>query len=343
MAIQIAGLADIVRIHAARQPEVVAIVYEGRTTTYRALDRAASQVANALIAEGVRPQERVAHLDKSSDLFFELMFGVAKANAVMVSVNWRQAPPEVLHIINDAEAEILFVGEEYFPLIEGMRGQLKTVRKIVALGGRHLASESFSGWRAQHQATDPRIPVKPTDTAVQFYTSGTTGLPKGAELINSNVVFMMPVWTEEWRLQPGVSSLVCLPMFHIGGAGWGIVFTGDAGYLDEKGYLYIYDRVKDMIVSGGENIYPAEVESALFGHPAVADVAVIGVPDERWGEAVKAVVVRKAGAGVTPGELIGWARERIAGYKLPKSVDFVEALPRNPTGKILKRELRKTY
>src|SRR5439155_3534659 len=97
------------------------------------------------------------------------------------------------------------------------------------------------------------------------------------------------------------------------------------------------------IVSGGENIYPAEVESALFGHPAVADVAVIGVPDERWGEAVKAVVVKKADAALTPGELIGWARERIAGYKLPKSVDFIDALPRNPTGKILKRELRKAY
>jgi long-chain acyl-CoA synthetase len=119
--------------------------------------------------------------------------------------------------------------------------------------------------------------------------------------------------------------------------------TGDAGYLDASGYLYIYDRVKDMIVSGGENIYPAEVESALFAHPAVADVAVIGVPDARWGEAVKAVVVRKAGAEVTPGELIAWARERIAGYKLPKSVDFIDILPRNPTGKILKRELRKPY
>ena len=123
--------------------------------------------------------------------------------------------------------------------------------------------------------------------------------------------------------------------------GW--LRTGDAGYFDEEGYLYIHDRVKDMIVSGGENIYPAEVESALFGHPAVADVAVIGVPDERWGEAVKAVVVKKPGAAVTPGELIGWARERIAGYKLPKSIDFAEALPRNPTGKILKRELRKPY
>ena len=120
-------------------------------------------------------------------------------------------------------------------------------------------------------------------------------------------------------------------------------YTGDAGYFDEDGYLYIHDRVKDMIVSGGENIYPAEVENAIFGHPAVADVAVIGVPDEKWGEAVKAVVVKKPGAEADPAAIIAWARERIAGYKLPKSVDFIEALPRNPTGKILRRELRKPY
>ncbi|HEY2876894.1 MAG TPA: long-chain-fatty-acid--CoA ligase [Reyranella sp.] len=509
MAIEIAGLADIVRIHGRRQPDGAALVHDGRTTTYAKLDLAASQVANALIAEGIRPQARVAHLDKSTDQFFELLFGVAKANAVMVSVNWRLAPPEVLHIVNDAEAEILVVGEEYFPVIEKIGDALKTVRKIVAFG-RHPDWESFGAWRDRQPATDPNLPSRPTDTAVQFYTSGTTGLPKGAELINRNFAAMMPLWTREWLLAPGVPNLVCLPMFHIGGAGWGIAglfagatnhvmrefvpaqiletiqrerlqvmllvpamilflvqapqiretdlsslrlivygaspipaellrqamkifpcgfqqvygltettgaitllpaedhdpgdaqkllscgyaqegvelrivgddgkdlpadkvgeiavrsaqvmggywklpeataravqgdwfFTGDAGYLDDKGYLYIYDRVKDMIVSGGENIYPAEVESALFGHPSVADVAVIGVPDARWGEAVKAVVVKKPNADVSPGELIEWARGRIAGYKLPKSVDFIDALPRNPTGKILKRELRKTY
>jgi acyl-CoA synthetase (AMP-forming)/AMP-acid ligase II len=119
--------------------------------------------------------------------------------------------------------------------------------------------------------------------------------------------------------------------------------TGDAGYFDAGDYLYIYDRVKDMIVSGGENVYPAEVESALFGHPAVADVGVIGVPDARWGEAVKAIVVRMPGAEVSAEELIAFARERIASYKLPKSIDFVDALPRTPTGKILKRELRAPY
>jgi len=119
--------------------------------------------------------------------------------------------------------------------------------------------------------------------------------------------------------------------------------SGDAGYLDADGYLFIHDRVKDMIVSGGENVYPAEVESILFGHPAVADAAVIGVPDERWGESVKAVIVRKPGSEVSAEELIEFCQGKLAGYKRPRSIDFVDALPRNPTGKILKRELRAKY
>lgn len=507
---KIVGLADIVRIQGRERPDATAIVYDGRPTTYGELDRLSSRVANGLIGAGIQPQARVAHLDKSSDLFFELLFGVSKASAVMVSVNWRLAAPEVAHILNDAEAEILFVGEEYFPLVERIRNELKTIRRVVTLGPRHGDWPSFAEWRDLNAASDPRLPAHPEETAVQFYTSGTTGLPKGAELSNANFAFLLEIWPESWLLTAGTSNMVCLPMFHIGGAGWAIAglhagavnhvvrefvpakvleimqakrvevvllvpamilflvqtpqidetdlsslklivygaapipadllkqamkifgcgfqqvygltettgaitllppedhdptdarkllscgfahkgvelrivgddgetlppgqvgeiavrspqvmrgywrlpdataravkgdwfFTGDAGYLDDKGYLFIYDRVKDMILSGGENIYPAEVESALFGHPAVADVAVIGVPDERWGEAVKAVVVRKPGSDLGAGELLEWARERIAGYKLPKSVDFIDILPRNPTGKILKRELRKPY
>ncbi len=98
-----------------------------------------------------------------------------------------------------------------------------------------------------------------------------------------------------------------------------------------------------MIVSGGENIYPAEVENAVFGHPEVADVAVIGVPDEKWGESVKAVVVLKPGASASVEDIIAHTRTRIAGYKIPRSIDFVTALPRNPSGKILRRELREPY
>jgi long-chain acyl-CoA synthetase len=119
--------------------------------------------------------------------------------------------------------------------------------------------------------------------------------------------------------------------------------TGDAGYRDENGFLFLHDRVKDMVVSGGENIYPAEVENVLAKHPDVADVAVIGVPHEKWGEAIKAVVVRREGAVMTEQDLITFAREYLAGYKLPKSVDFTDELPRNPSGKLLKREIREPY
>ena len=119
--------------------------------------------------------------------------------------------------------------------------------------------------------------------------------------------------------------------------------TGDAGILDEEGYLYIQDRIKDMIITGGENVYPAEVESAVFGHPDIADIAIIGVPDEKWGEAVKAVVVRRPGSDLDEATVIAYAKGRIAGFKCPKSVDFIDALPRNPSGKILRRELRAPY
>ncbi len=123
--------------------------------------------------------------------------------------------------------------------------------------------------------------------------------------------------------------------------GW--IHTGDAGYLDEDGYLFIRDRMKDMIISGGENVYPAEVESAIFGHPAVQEVAVIGIPDQKWGETVKAVVVPKPGMSVEEADIIAWARERIAAFKAPRSVDVIEALPRNASGKILRKDLRAPY
>ncbi len=123
--------------------------------------------------------------------------------------------------------------------------------------------------------------------------------------------------------------------------GW--IRTGDAGYLDEDGYLFIHDRVKDMIISGGENVYPAEVESAIYGHPAIAEVAVIGVPDDKWGEAVKAICVPKPGAIIDEADVISWARERIAGFKVPKSIDVIPVLPRNASGKILRKDLRAPY
>jgi acyl-CoA synthetase (AMP-forming)/AMP-acid ligase II len=118
--------------------------------------------------------------------------------------------------------------------------------------------------------------------------------------------------------------------------------SGDIVRKDEQGLYYIVDRAKDMIVSGGENIYSAEIENVLSVHPAVAGVAVIGVPDARWGEAVKAIVIAKEG-GANSDELMAWCRERLASYKVPKSVDFVDSFPLVPSGKISKKDLRESY
>jgi len=123
--------------------------------------------------------------------------------------------------------------------------------------------------------------------------------------------------------------------------GW--VHTGDMGYYDDEGYIYIADRKKDMIISGGENVYPREVEEILYQHPAVLEAAVIGIPDPYWVERVHAVVETRKGVSTTAEELIAFCKKCIAGYKVPKDIEFVDSLPKNPAGKILKKELREKY
>ncbi len=171
----------------------------------------------------------------------------------------------------------------------------------------------------------PSVEVRILDDDLQPLPNGQTG-----EVVIRSECVMLEYWN-----RPEETAKAMLD------GGW--FRTGDAGMLDDDGYLFIQDRIKDMIISGGENIYPAQVESALYGHPDIADIAVIGIPDDRWGEAVKAVVVRKPGSALTQDALIDYAKQQIAGFKCPKSVDFIDALPRNPSGKILRRELRAPY
>ena len=123
--------------------------------------------------------------------------------------------------------------------------------------------------------------------------------------------------------------------------GW--LRTGDAAFRDQEGYLYIRDRINDMIISGGENIYPVEVESILMSHPKITDAAVIGIPSDQWGEIVHAIVVREQNSELTEEELTMYCKDSLAGYKCPKAVDFVDALPRNAAGKVLKKDLREPH
>ena len=509
-------LGDIARYHAQVRPDAIALTFEDRKTSFAAFDRLTNRVANALLAAGVRKDQRICYLGKNSDHYFELLFGAAKMGAVMTPVGWRLAPPEVAYIVGDAAAPLLFVGPEAMGLAQAAAATLNPAPTLIAMeAGGPTGLTLYEAWRDAAPDTDPDVAISPGDVAVQLYTSGTTGRPKGAMLSHANVLAGRRAAAEAkmpWNAWgPDDVSLVAMPVSHIGGTGWGIVGlfngakgvvarefdpfkvldfiegdhiskmfmvpaalqivvrqpraravdysrlkyilygaspipldllrecmevfgcgfcqqygmtetcgtivylppedhdpagtprmraaglpmpgvevkvmdetggavatgavgevairsvsnmvgywnlpdataatvgadgwlrTGDAGYLDADGYLFIHDRVKDMIISGAENIYPAEVESAVYGHPAVAEVAVIGVPDDQWGEAVKAVVVLKPDMAATAEEIIAFARTRIAAFKAPKSVDFIAALPRNASGKILRRELREPY
>jgi long-chain acyl-CoA synthetase len=507
------GIAGIVRTHAAERPEAIAYVLGDREMSFRELDERSSRAAAALAAAGVRSQDRVAFLDKNSLEFFDVVFGAAKLSAVPVAVNWRLAPPEAAFIVNDAGAKVLVVGEELVPMLDAFEPELTTVEKILVIGA-HDRHESFEAWLGAHPADDPGDVPAPGDVAFQFYSSGTTGLPKGVMLTNEACFANLENTEDLLAVDEHTVSLVVMPLFHVAGGFWalfalyfgrpsilqrevdpvaifelierhrvthtvfvpallqmlvampqaktadvssleylvygaspiseevltasidtfgcrflqaygmtetsgGVVLlppedhdlagpnrhrlraaglpgpgtevrvvdadtlddqpvgevgevlvrspqnmkgywnqpeetartlladgwlrTGDAGYLDADGYLYIHDRVKDMIISGGENVYPAEVENRLMSHAAIADVAVIGVPDERWGETPKALVVLAPGAEVTDQEIIDFAREGLAHYKCPTSVERREELPRNPSGKLLKKELREPY
>jgi long-chain acyl-CoA synthetase len=510
-------LGAMIRGHAAERGGSPMFTYGDRVITFAEMDERSSRVAAALADDGVGSQERVAFLDKNGPEYFEVLFGGGKVNAVNVAVNWRLAPPEIEYIIDDAEAKLLFVGPEFVDALDQISFQ--TVKKIIVLGDgddRDGRYQRYEEWVSAQPPEDPMAEVADEDVAMQLYTSGTTGLPKGAMLVNSNFSVLGPYVSPQWGLDETSVNVVCMPLFHIGGSGWALVGiwngchsllfrefvppeilaaleehrvtnalfvpamlqfltampgaaerdysslrsivygaspitedvlvrsmktfgcpfvqvygltettgaitqldaadhdpagarahllrsagrpyphvevrivdlasgkdcgpgevgelwtrsaqnmagywhkpdateavftddgwfkTGDAGYLDDEGFVFLTDRVKDMIVSGGENVYPAEVESALSAHPAVADLAVIGVPDERWGEVVKAVVVLAEGhdeASAAPA-ILDYARERLAGFKCPRSVDFVDELPRNPSGKLLKREIRAPY
>ena len=505
-------LADVTRIHAQHRGEKSALFCadDGREWTYSELDFQANIVANALLAAGVTAGDRVAYLDKNSPEYFTVLFGGAKINAVSVAVNWRLAPPEIEYILNHSQAEVLIIGEEFLPIAAEM--DLPLIKTVAVIGDPGSSGHpSYEQWLVGHEATDPLVPIKQDDTCYQLYTSGTTGLPKGVELTHANFMHCLTDSLAAIKMTEESVNLVCMPLFHISGSGWGVLglyngaqsvllrdvdlpailgliprfgishslfvpavlqfllategcrttdfsslrcivygaspitesvlvdamktfgsdfvqaygltettgaitvleaqdhdpggprahllrscgravanhkikivdkdsgvevpegevgeicvlgpqtmkcywrneeatnecytddwfHTGDAGYLAD-GYLYIHDRVKDMIISGGENIYPAEIENALMQHPLIADAAVIGVPSERWGETVKAIITRTNDTLDEQG-VIEHCRKLLAGYKCPTSIDWMAEIPRNPSGKILKVELRKPY
>ncbi len=508
-------LHDYVDYHARETPDAEFAVIGDQRVSYGEANDQINRLAQACVDGGIEKGTRVAILSKNSLEYMILYYGASKAGVVPVTLNYRLVASEWAYIINDAGAEMVFAADEYIDQIDDIQADLKTVKKLVAISGTERSGwTDFHDWIADQPSSPPEISISSEDDAVQMYTSGTTGFPKGAVLSHNSLTANLAQTAPAIDIRLNDRLLMVAPMFHVAGAffafsanqrgasfyiqpefnpaevvraldedgiqcalllpvmiqacvqmvpdaaqrsypelrimfwgaspiaaetlrsamdifkcefvqafgmtelspvattmtyadhlramddspglvesagraitgteirivdeddnpvpngtmgeivvrgpqvmkgywnrpeetaaairdGW--MHTGDAGTLDDEGYLYIKDRIKDMIVSGAENVYPKTVETVLFTHSDIADVAVIGVPHEKWGETVKAVVVLRNGSSVSEEDLIEYCRDKMGGFERPRSVDFVEVLPRNASGKVLKRELREPY
>jgi len=504
-------LSDIPEIAAHHAPDAVAIHFEGQWWTYRELRDRCRRLSNALQTIAA-PGDRVAILSENCPEYAEAYYGVPGASMALTLLNYRLSPRELTYIINDCTPSVILVQPKYLETIRQIRSEIKSVKRIVLIGGTSDDTISYDDLLKRGDATVAEPRPQETDLCWLLYTSGTTGLPKGAMLSHRNLMAsIMNAMAGGAEALPDEVPLFMFPQFHVAGyvmpmyhlrkwpvvilgafdpisllkaieqykvtsapiaptmlamllenpamkdydlsslrsfgygassmplevlktafrklpnVGFGTGFgmtelagnvfamgkqdhiraaaenleiirsvgkqlplarvrviqedntdappgvpgeivvkgdqvlmgywanekatqdsfidgwfrTGDVGRWDEAGYLYIVDRKKDMILTGGENVYPREVEEVLYEHPAIAEVAVVGTPDPKWGESVVAVLRVKDGER-TPAarDVIQFCRERIASYKKPKFVTYVGELPKNASGKILKRELR---
>ena len=234
-------------------------------------------------------------------------------------INYGGAPM----LVEDMKAHIAKLG----PCLVQIFGQAESPMTLTYLPQHdHVLDGTKDQMRRLASAGIPR-----TDVEIKIFDSEDKELPVGemGEIVSRSDVVMKGYWRNPEAMADTLRNR------------W--LHTGDMGYMDKEGYLFIMDRSKDMIISGGENVYPREIEEVLIKHPAVREVAVIGIPDVKWGEGIKAVVSLVPGKSATDEELISFCKENIANYKKPKSVDFVDELPKNNYGKILKRELRAKY
>lgn len=501
---------------ARRRPDHPAFKFMDKTLSYAQVNAAANQVANGLVAAGIKPGDKVAVSCLSLPYFPMIVFGILKAGAVLVPLNVLLKPQEIAYHLNDCDAKAYFCfegndvlpmgawGHEAFEQAPGCE-HFFTVTADPAAPSPFAANQTLGGLMAGQKPTFDPVQTKADDTAIIIYTSGTTGAPKGAELTNSNLMMNTVLLRDLMQYTDEDVSLLVLPLFHVFGlivqmasgiyhgvthvlvpkfdpgavlqlldtenvsvfcgvptmywallntetdadlgniskhlrccisAGqsipgatleafekkfqttiiegygmsetspgitfnrldmdrkvgsvgtpfWGVsvrvvdadgndvaqgdrgeiicqghnvmkgyygapektadaikngwMHTGDVGTFDEDGYLYILDRIKEMIIRGGENIYPAEIEAMLTEHDAISLVAVIGTPDERLGEEIKACVVLAEGASASEADIIDWAKNRMAAQKYPRFVEIMDALPMTATGKILKKELK---
>ena len=203
-------------------PNNTAHKFLDRETTFKELDLLSNKVANGIVAEGCKKDARVAYLGKNSDYFFEVLLGTIKSATVAVGVNWRLAPPEVLYVINDSKSEIVFVSEDFYPVIDQIKDDLETVKKIIAVDDKHSEHEGYLSWRDSKPESEIIIETNMDDDVIQLYTSGTTGHPKGVQITNGNFSAANDSVQDSVPFAENETNLVCMPGYHIAGTNWGI-------------------------------------------------------------------------------------------------------------------------
>ncbi|MCI4643307.1 MAG: AMP-binding protein, partial [Hyphomonadaceae bacterium] len=218
-------VADIPREQARVRGAKAAFLYEGKTTSFSELDTRSNQVANGLMAAGAEVQDRIGYLGKNMDIYYEILFGAAKARMAMTGVNWRLARDELKFIITDAQISVLFVGLEYHQVIAEIMNECPSLRMIISLDTSWGAWPAYVDWRAAQSDTDPKLQIEDEDDVVQLYTSGTTGLPKGVQLTDANYMGLFVQAAElEWSsYNPGESVMNAMPLFHVAGVNIGML------------------------------------------------------------------------------------------------------------------------
>ncbi|HIG41854.1 MAG: long-chain-fatty-acid--CoA ligase [bacterium] len=482
----------------------------GLRLTFRELNTRCNKLANALLASGVEPGDRVALLMMNSPEFMTAYFAIAKIGGIVVPLNWRLVADELEFILKDSGSTTLIFGEEFIDLVTDLYGRgdktdLNEWIQVSKTDGESNFSKDYARFEQSGNASEPEVSAVDDDLLYIMYTSGTTGLPKGVVHTHATSLWALLTFAITCDYRDGDINLAALPMFHVGaltplilnvyrgvtsvvmrefdpqkawqliqdekinhclfvpamlnfmlqvpdldrfdisalryilsgasplpvslieaydkigvevqqiygltetcgpaavingenaikkigstgraffhteirivdeegnncppdeqGEVWvsgqhvmkeywnrpeatketivdgGWLRTGDVASMDEEGFIYIQDRIKDMIISGGENVYPAEIENIILGHPGVAEVAVIGQPSERWGESPFAVIVKNVD-DLSEADILKFCDGKLARFKLPKGATFIDVIPRNPSGKVLKRLLREDF
>jgi long-chain acyl-CoA synthetase len=507
-------ISDITRKNASLYPNRVALIDGYVKIKFSEFNQRVNRLANAIVNLGLSKGDRIAVLSENTYQYMELYFACAKAGLPIVPLNYRSASEELVYVISDSSAKLIFFGSRYLNVVKEIEKRCSSITGLICINQELSDLLFYEDLLKKSASTEPDVKIEEDDIVVLGYTGGTTGRPKGVMTTHKNLVSSCFNIAIAVKNRPGNIYLDVAPMFHAGDAmamfafffvggtnvmlsafspeavvktieqqsvthvllvpamilailrypqlsdfnikslecviygtapmpteplrkaiqifpckflqvygatetfvpmsilssedhvlqgspeqirrmssagrevigveikiaddhdkevpigdmgevivrgdnvmkgywklpeltsetlrnGW--YHTGDIGKMDEDRYVYIVDRKKDMIISGGENIYPQEIENVLFQHPGVADAAVIGVPDDTWGEAIKALIVRTAGSTVTEAELLEYCKQNLASFKKPHSVDFVDHLPHSTAGKLLKYEIRAQY